>query len=176
MLRWATLTLVLISTSLACGEREVIYRDHEVFFDYDPDEAQAGVEKTLIPGIYEEQLFRSLEPQDPLHIVAGFQGGIWVHISLRVTGMRSRGQIEAQITLGEDGGGEEIGVTEFSIKLVRTAEGFLEAYDVPIPVGHRGASLQDIDHLFGRSATLTVRYTAEEIVLEETTIVTLERG
>jgi hypothetical protein len=117
-----------------------------------------------------------LAPRDAMHIVAGFQGGIWVHLSLRVTGMRSRGQIEATIHLDEEAAGAEIGSTAFSIKLVRTAEGFLEAYDIPIPVGDRGASMQDIEDLFGRVATLTVRYTVEDLVLEDATTVILERG
>ncbi len=173
MLRWLTITTCLLAAGLACGDGEVIYRDHEVFFDYDPDEVQAGVEKALIPGIYEEQLFRRLEPSDPLHIVAGFQGGIWVHLSLRVTGMRSRGQIEATLHLEDE---QPVGATAFSIKLVRTAEGYLEAYDIPIPVGGRGASMEDIDHLFGQTATLTLRYTADDVVVEETAIVVLERG
>jgi hypothetical protein len=169
--------LLLCCSGLGCGEREVIYQDREVFFDYDPDEAQASMEKTIQVGVYEEQLFRSIEAQDELHIVAGFQGGIWAHISLRVTGLRSRGRIEARLSLGEDGSGAVVGETGFPIKLVRTAEGFLEAYDIPIPVGDRGSAMADVAQYFGRPALLTVRYSTPDFEpLEAQLIVILERG
>ena len=169
--------LLLCSSGMACGEREIIYQDHEVFFDYDPDEAQASMEKTIQAGVYEEQLFRRLEAQDELHIVAGFQGGIWAHISLRITGLRSRGRIEASVSLGEDGSGATVGETGFPIKLVRTAEGFLEAYDIPIPVGDRGSAMADVAQYFGHPALLTVRYSTPDFEpLETQLIVILERG
>ena len=60
--------------------------------------------------------------------------------------------------------------------MVRTAEGFLEAYDVPIPVGGRGASLDDIEALFGAPSTLTIRYTVDEVTLTAERQVILERG
>ena len=151
-----------------CGEREILYADHEVFFDYDPEADLASAEKTLAPGIYEEQLFRPLEDGDPLHIVAGFQGGIWIHLSVRVTGLRGRGQIEAIIEPG--------GETAYTLRLVRTAEGFLEAYDIPVPVGDRGDSMDDVSHLFGSDATLTIRFTSEDQTVEATRQVVLERG
>ena len=159
---------VVFGAGLACGEREIVYKDRDVVFDYDPEAALASQEKALIPGIYEEQLFRALEDDDPLHIVAGFQGGIWVHMSLRVTGMRSRGQIEATLNPG--------GTTAFSLKMVRTAEGYLEAYDIPIPVGGRGESLDDIEELFGAPSTLTFRYSADDVTLTSERQVILERG
>ena len=168
-MRSMNFAFLLASIGLGCGEHEIIYQDRPVVFDYDPDEVFANQERMLLPGVYEEQLFNAIEDGDDLHIVAGFQGGIWVHLSLRVTGMRSRGQIQAEIN-------PDIGSTDFSLKLLRTADGFLEAYDIPIPVGDRGSSMADIEALFGRAAVLRVRYTVDEVTIEAERRVILRPG
>jgi hypothetical protein len=148
----------------ACGEVPApIYRDVPTVALTEDDERHVGEEKTLTAGVLNEQLFDAVKAGDALHIINGFQGGTWVHISVRITGMRSRGRIVASL-------GEAVGETAFELKLIRTAQGFMEAHDIPIPV--RG----DIDDLIGRDATLHITYTSREEALDLELPVVLERG
>ncbi len=62
---------------------------------------------------------------DEVPVIHGFQGGTWIHLSVRVTGLPSDGMIEA--SLGD------VGSIRYGLKLTRSPEGFLEAYDIPIP-------------------------------------------
>jgi hypothetical protein len=154
---------VLIALN-ACGEAPApIYSDVPTVALTEDDERRAGEERSLTAGVLNEQLFNVIEAGDPLHIINGFQGGTWVHISVRVTGMRSRGRIEASL-------GEAVGETAFELKLIRTAQGFMEAHDIPIPV--RG----DVDDLVGRDAILHITYTSRDEAIDLDLPVVLERG
>ncbi len=155
--------LLPILLLLGCDET-IIYQDHPVEFDQrsanDPTSGEPGM--TL--GVYHEQLFSPLRDGDSVHIIDGFQGGTWVHISIRVTGLPRSGNVRASL--------EDVGEIEYEIDLARTAEGFLEAYDIPIP-----ADLEDeeIDALLGQKRRLEVTYGGEEKVTIDRLVV-LERG
>ena len=169
--------VILMSPPIGCSENTVyrsngspsgdgvIYRDFPVEFDNVPVGLAAQGEKSLTPGTFDEQLFDPIEEGDPVHIIHGFQGGTWVHISVRVTGMTAYGKIAVSL--------EKVGTIEYDLKLVQTAEGFLEAYDIPIPVGKEGPALEI---LYGQPSTLEITFSNDSDVVTSTRSVTLEEG
>ena len=113
---------------------------------------------SLVVGVVEAGAFKALEPGDALPIVHGFQGGRWIHVAYRVTGVRNRGHVSLNI--------EGIGTSSYDIKLLRR-EQVLEAYDLPIPVGRDPRLTDDeIDALAGQSVRLVARFTVGEATLE----------
>ncbi len=167
--RWRLATAGLICLFchglFGCQER-VVYRDHDVEFNEAGSERFWSGQPELIPGLHKEQLFVPLANGDGLGIIHGLQGGTWIHLSVRIGGMPKYGTIGADL-------GAEVGAIEYKIKLVRTAEGFLEAYDIPIPIKREGAAL---DALFGSKAVLDVRFSAGDKKVEAKRDVVLEKG
>lgn len=164
---------LLLSFLFVACEPELLphYADIEVDRDLDSEELPEG-DPEITPGIYEEQLFSPVEEGDDMHVIHGFQGGIWVHLSIRVNGMRSLGRIYA--ALGDDGA---IGETSYDLRLSRTPEGFLEAYDIPIPVSYRGDDLPGyLESIYGESHRLTVRFKVRDKTASDERIVVLEPG
>ena len=123
-------------------------------------------EKEMVLGIYEEQLFRTLHDGDAVHIINGLQGGTWVHLSIRISGLPRVGVVKVEL-------GENVGAIEYNLKLVRTAEGFLEAYDIPVPVPFIG---EELEALYGQTVSLKVSFTAAEQSVEAENQVVLEKG
>ena len=154
---------------VACSEPPVTerieYRDPPVVFDQEDYNEMTTGEPGITLGIYEEQLFRDLEENDDVPVINGSQGGTWVHLSIRVTGVRADGLISA--SLGD------VGSIRYGLKLTRSPEGFLEAYDIPVPVR---VSEDELDRLLGTTLPLTVSFTVDEEVLEATLPVTLVEG
>ena len=138
-----------------CGEviEKTVYRDHPVELDVTGDEQTVIGDPEVVLGLFEEQLFDELVDGQQVAIVYGLQGGTWVHLSLRVFGMRPDGEISA--TLGD------LASIGYPLKLVRTAEGFLEVYDVPIPVNPPDG--MPLSVLFGQTYTLTVTFASGEV-------------
>ena len=157
--------LSLLWPFAACDD-VIVYKDYPVVYD-DPfgDDLIVG-DPAIFPGTNHEQLFEEIKDGDDCHIIYGFQGGIWVHLSIRVTGLPSSGTIFASL-------GAEIGEIQYDLKLMRTAEGFLEAYDIPIPIK---VDEEEIASLYGSDATLTVRFTTEAGEIEAVRYVILEEG
>jgi hypothetical protein len=145
-------TVLSLSVLFACCETRYVYEDFPVEFD-DPFGQELIIgEAALIPGTNEEQLFAEIQDGDTVYIIHGFQGGTWVHLSIRVTGLSSAGSVFVSL-------GPAIGEIQYDLKLIRTAEGFLEAYDIPIPVVFAG---EELEALYGQDATLEVRFTTSE--------------
>ncbi len=146
---WSCMFLVGLVALCSCGEPEIrtIYKDHPVEFeDRAVLEEQLG-DPELLLGVFEEQLFRTIEEGDDVAIIQGFQGGTWVHLSIQVKALPADGLIEA--SLGD------LGEIRYGLKLARTPEGFLEAYDIPIPVRRTEEELLDI---YGRDYQLEVTF------------------
>ena len=156
---WGLLALV------GC-EHHIIYKDHPVVFDGLGDEYLAIGDPEIIPGTNEEQLFEEIADGDTVYIIHGFQGGTWVHLSLRVTGLPSSGTVTATLSEG-------ISEISYDLKLIRTAEGYLEAYDVPIPIALEGPELEA---LYGLQVTLTVTFSTSEGALTTSRDVVLGDG
>ena len=129
-------------------------------------QAFLAVEKHMALGVYEEESFREIDEGDAMQIIDGLQGGRWVHLSVRVTGLPRSGNIVVQL-------GDDIGVADYSLKLLRTAEGFLEAYDIPIPIPFEG---EELEALFGMPVQIKVRYSAEADEVTAQALVVLEKG
>jgi len=157
---------LLACLSLSACYEEIIYMDFPVQFTDVGGSSEWLGEKEMVLGVYEEQLFRGLGDGDAVHIINGLQGGTWVHLSVRVTGLPRAGVIN--VVLGED-----IGAIEYNIKLVRTAEGFLEAYDIPVPVPFEG---DELEALFGQTVVLKVSFSAEGQSVSAESLVVLEQG
>lgn len=160
----ALLTLAVIS---GC-DREIIYEDYPVEFDGDPGQSWREQDPLLVPGIYEEQLFSELTAGDGLHIIYGFQGGVWAHISVRVAGAPPSGTLTASLTRSSDG--SLIGTTELTLQLVQSPDGYFEGYDIPIPIDARDTELAALD---GAQAELFVSFATAERAVEATRAVTL---
>ncbi len=158
------LGLMVCLVASSCNEI-VVYRDFDVEFEDSSFSFDFSGSSELIIGVYHEQLFNDLSTGDPVHIINGLQGGTWVHISIRVVGMPTIGSIA--VSLGD------VGDVEFDVKLVRSAEGYLEAYDIPIPIPLEG---EDLEQLFGQDATLSVFYTSEEQTVSSELLVVMEKG
>ncbi len=156
-----------------CGEDYApFFADIETQQDLDPNAVDFDGEPWLIPGVYEEQLFTEVESGGEMHIIHGFQGGVWVHLSIRVNGMRSLGRIKAG--LGEDNG---IGETQYDLRLSRTAEGFLEAYDIPIPISYRGDDLAGhLESLYGVEQPLNITFRVQDRSVSDQRQVVLHPG
>ena len=164
--RWFVLLLLCMGCLTSCGGEKLIYKDHPVEFDQKEANKVWSDERFLKPGIYEEQLFKEVKEGDHVYIIHGFQGGIWVHLSVRLSGVPSRGKIWASL-------GKEIGEIAYEIKLVRTAEGYLEAHDIPVPVKKEGDALKA---LYGTTTTLQVKYTADKKDISVSLKVILKQG
>lgn len=157
--------MMLLLMVAGCDER-LVYMDYPVEFD-DPNGASVITgDPEISPGTNHEQLFEEILDGDPCYIIQGFQGGVWVHLSIRVNGLPSTGKMFASL-------GSAVGEVEYDIKLMRTAEGYLEAYDIPIPVW---VPEDQLDTLYGEEATLVVRFTTElgEVTAERSVV--LEEG
>ena len=167
-----TLALVALCLSLlltsSCGEtiEEIVYKDYPVEFDQKDELDEIVGDPELVLGVFDEQLFNDLSQGDEVAIINGFQGGTWVHISVRAFGVRSDGEVSAEL-------GDGIGQIRYPLKLTRSPEGFLEAYDIPIPVNPADG---DIDALFGQQVELHVSFTTSEMTIEETLEVVLVSG
>ena len=164
--RWVCLLALLITLPVGGCDEVIIYKDYPVVFDDPFGEDLIVGDPAIVPGTNHEQLFEELNDGDDCHIIYGFQGGIWVHLSIRVTGMPSSGTVFASL-------GTDVGEIQYDLKLMRTAEGFLEAYDIPIPIK---VDEENIDALYGSEATLTVRFTTEVGEIEAVRNVILEEG
>ncbi len=159
------LLLVVVSLGwMSCGER-IIYKDYPVEFDQKKGDLIGTGEVFLKLGFFKEQLFRELQENGDVHIIQGFQGGTWVHLSIRVSGVSSRGRIEASLS--------GLGKISYDLKLVRSAEGFFEAYDIPIPIRKTEAQLRAI---YGKGAVLKVTYTTDKKKLSAEKKVILREG
>lgn len=154
-------TGLLLGSTVAC-ERTTIYRDHEVFFDGVREEEWKYQDPIIVPGVYEEQLFRELTESDDAQIINGFQGGIWMHISVRVGGAPPDGRLTALLE-------PDVGGTELVLRLTDGPDGFFEVYDVPIPIFVRGTTL---DALEGTAGTLILTWLSEASSLEASLPVT----
>jgi len=156
-----------------CGETYVpFFADIETDRDLDPDAVDFEGDPWLIPGIFEEQLFSEVEGGGEMHIIHGFQGGVWVHLSIRVNGMRSLGRIKAG--LGED---HSVGETQYDLRLSRTAEGYLEAYDIPIPISYRGDDLAGhLESLYGVEHPLNITFRVQDRSVSDQRLIVLQPG
>ncbi len=150
-LLWATLTLA------GCGEDPgTVLRDHPV--DLRNTEWAPPVEgdPTLIIGVTEDQLFRELSDGAEAPVIEGFQGGRWVHMSLRATGVGIRGSLVGTLALGD----EIVGELSEDLKLVPTREGFAERTQVPIAL--KEAWQLKFEDLFDQAGSIAVAFTDTE--------------
>lgn len=164
-LRTVTLLLPLLALSaLLCGcgdtEYHVIYMDEPVEFDVAQDDV-AG-EPELVLGALIDQRFEVLEGQAEMPIIFGFQGGTWVHLSIRAFGVRPGGEVSAKLG--------SLGQIRYPLKLTRGPEGHLEAWDIPVPVAPADG---DVQALYGQTFQLDVTFTAGDVTVENSLMVTL---
>ena len=139
------LGLILV-LSISCGDPQVItlFADRPVVFDGDGDRIS---EVTLALGEFVDGEFLPINEGGGLTIIDGFQGGTWVHLSIRVTGLQPDGLVE--VRLGD------ISSVRFGLRLTRTNEGFLEAYDIPLPVP---LPLDEVAALNGQKVSLEASF------------------
>ncbi len=157
-MRWFVLLLAALLTS-GCGEvtERIVYRDHPVDFDQTDERLDVVGDPGLVLGLFEEQLFSELSDGDDVAIVYGLQGGTWLHLSMRVFGIRPDGQIS--VSLANDV--TELGAVAYPLRLTRSAEGFLEAYDIPIPVNPPDG--EELSILFGQRYTIVISFESGEV-------------
>jgi hypothetical protein len=159
---------MLLLFAVGCSEsavERIVYEDPAVVFDQEDYDQAAQGDPGITLGIYEEQLFRELTAGDDVPVIHGSQGGTWVHLSIRVTGLPADGLIAA--SLGD------VGSIRYGLKLTRSPDGFLEAFDIPVPVR---VSEDELDALFGTQLTLTVSFKVDDITVEASMPVTLAEG
>lgn len=165
MKRLLIVSVVLIAGCSESAAERIIYQDPPVVFDQEDYNRSVAGEPGLTLGIYEEQLFRELTQDADVPVIHGSQGGTWVHLSIRVTGMPADGLIAA--SLGD------VGSIRYGLKLTRSPEGFLEAFDIPVPVR---VPDDELEALFGTKLTLSVSFTVDDEVVEASLPVTLVEG
>lgn len=142
---------LLATQTTAC--REILLVDPEVTYAESLGAEVIG-EFSLALGIYEEQLFNTLEHGDEIPVVNGFQGGTWIMPALRCTGVTETVSLEAELVLEN---GEVLGqVDSFDSRLDRTPAGSLDANAVPVPVNREDPSLP-LDDIFGQTATFRIQ-------------------
>mgnify|MGYP001449384144 FL=1 len=153
-MRWFFLVVVI-----ACGPTPATLKFEAPQVVFDALDAGYIGDPSLVVGIVRDGRFEPFQAGQDLPILNGFQGGRWIHVALRVTGVRNRGRVQ----LGVAGVGE----ASYDIKLVRRGD-FLEVFDLPIPVG-RSPRLDDdqIDALAGDSAHLVVSFTVGQTRLAQ---------
>ena len=165
--------MVLIGIGIAAfmgSACDTYYADYPVEFDLTDEAMTYGEGSFLLPGIYEEQLFGEIENGGGIYVVHGFQGGTWVHLSVRINAMPSSGEISAELVGNQSG---MVGSISYAIQLVRSAEGYLEAYDIPIPVPEETNFL---NALYGEGGILTVRYVSGDYSVEATRTIVFQEG
>ena len=151
---------ILLTTFLmSCGPEQVALDFVPGELVYDTLDAGNRGAVTLVVGIVRDEIFVPLEAGQDLPILRGFQGGRWIHVALRVTGVRNRGRVQLEAT--------GVGTAAYDIKLVRR-EGILEVVDLPIPVG-RQPELDDrgIDALAGQAVRLNVSFTVGQVQMSQ---------
>jgi len=168
----AATALACLATLLGCGTE---YRDTEVFFDVDNDgQGQSALDgdPEIILGVYTERTFKALEPGDTALVEDGFQGGTWVHFSIRATAMESSGRVLASLQSGDT----VLGSADLSLRLRRAASGYLEAHGVPIPIGTSiTGQAYHITDFIGQTANLKVTYNAADRSATATVELIVER-
>ena len=144
---------------VACGPTPTALVFEQPTVVFDALDAGFQGEPSLVVGVVRDGRFEALAAGQALPILNGFQGGRWIHVALRVTGLRNRGRVQ----LGIDG----VGQAAYDIKLVRRND-FLEVFDLPIPVG-RNPRLDDdqVDALAGQDVHLVVSFTVGETRLAQ---------
>ncbi len=165
MKRFLPVLLLLVGGCSDAPVERIVYQDPAVVFDQDDYNQAVAGDPGITLGIYEEQLFRELHSGDDVPVIHGSQGGTWVHLSIRVTGLPSDGLIAA--SLGD------VGSIRYGLKLTRSPEGFLEAFDIPVPVRVGG---EELEALFGTTLTLTVSFKVDDVEVEATMPVKLVEG
>lgn len=147
------LALVLGS---ACVQEEVrvetVRRDLPVDQDDREWAPPAAGPPHLVVGVREDEGFRELEDGDALIIERGMQGGRWVHISLRTTGLRRA--VTCVAALSVEAHGAPVGALEAALRLKATREGPMEAPQVPVPLEAEWE--ERVPDLLGRPGRLDV--------------------
>lgn len=149
---------------------DTYYTDYPVEFDLTDEAMTYGEDSFVLPGIYEEQLFGEIENGGDIYVIHGFQGGTWVHLSVRINAMPSSGEISAELVGDQNGA---VGSISYAIQLVRSAEGYLEAYDIPIPIPE---DTNFLNALYGQAGILKVRYVSGEYSVEATRAIVFREG
>ena len=156
---WVVWRLVFAVSLIGCGPTPAAleYVTDDLVFD-SLDAGNRGA-VSLVVGVVRDEVFVPLEDGQDLPILRGFQGGRWIHVALRVTGVRNRGRVQLEAT--------GVGTAAYDIKLVRR-EGVLEVVDLPIPVGRQPA-LDDrqVDELAGRAVALKVSFTVGQVQMSQ---------
>jgi len=157
---------VLVLALAGCGAAGIDFAQPAVDFTPAPEPDLGPT--SIIAGVVEGGGFQALEAGDPLPIIHGFQGGRWIHVAMRVTGMRNRGRVRMVI----DG----VGTADYDIKMLRRSN-LLEIFDLPIPVGREPRRTdEEVDALAGDSVTLELSYTVGETTLSQELDLVLSLG
>ena len=158
--------LAVLALLAGCGEEtpaadpedKIVYRDTPV--DLEDTEWTPPIEgdPALTVGVTEDQLFRELVDGDDAPIIEGFQGGFWVHISLRTTGLGRSGRIDGRLVVDDED--DPVGKLAADLRMTPTREGFFERSQVPIALGE--AWQEHFADLYDRAGRIEVSYTDEE--------------
>lgn len=151
-----------------CGEveTETIYRDLPVDLQDTQWTPPIEGDPSLVVGVTEDQLFRELVDGDHAPIIEGFQGGFWVHVALRTTGMGRSGRIDADLLLGD--GSTAVGNLSATLKLTYTREGHSERPQVPIALTE--AWQLKFEELFDEPGAISLKFTDDEGRAAERTV------
>ena len=161
---WTEIACCLILLAFCgCGDPQVvrIFADRPVIFDGDGDRID---EPTLSLGETVEGEFVPIVEGSGVTIIDGFQGGTWIHLSIRVTGLQPDGLVE--VSLGD------ISEVRFGLRLTRTNDGVLEANDIPLPVP---LSLDEVATLDGQTIEIKAAFESLGQRVDHSTEVVLRR-
>ena len=86
--------ILLTTLLIGCGPEQVALDFVPGDLVYDTLDAGNRGAVTLVVGIVRDEVFVPLEAGQDLPILRGFQGGRWIHVALRVTGVRNRGRVQ----------------------------------------------------------------------------------
>ncbi|MCP4502235.1 MAG: hypothetical protein GY822_19935 [Deltaproteobacteria bacterium] len=154
-----SLCALLPVVSVATGCEEPVLIDPEVTFTLREEIVAIG-DPGMFLGIYEEQLFRPLEPSGTgtppeIPIIYGFQGGTWLMPAVRCTG------VSQTITFTADLSGpnaEVLGhVPPSRVRLDLTPDGTLDANALPIPVERADPENDVIEDLYGQEGHVFIQ-------------------
>lgn len=120
----------------------------------EPRDCAAKSAASLDVGVMSGDTFVPFASADPISVVHGFQGGMWVMPSLLAFGLGSLGRVSAALALPD---GTPIGSYAVNVKLESGPEGsqLLRRLPVPVGVAPGSPSLAELD---GEIARLNVVY------------------
>lgn len=164
---WLALAWILSPAAAGCADSPDTFRDLPTEIDGEAVPPALQGAPVLQVGPTGGGSFRSFAEGQSLPVVHGVQGGRWIHLALRATGLpASAGQLAITVHMGDRQAGDDEPIAELiaGIRLQPLKDGAVGAAVIQVPVSRGDA---EVAALAGAPCVLQARYAVAGRVAEE---------